>query len=94
VLVVGADKRSLSPRPVLTSLVIAALGFLPVFAFTGETGRLLRPLALTKTLVILALEVIPVLYTLWRGRQLRAAQRRGIAIASIVGRPPPWARCD
>src|SRR5215510_6406555 len=39
---------------ILTSLVITALSFLPVFAFTGETGRLLRPLALTKTLVIIA----------------------------------------
>ena len=37
---------------ILTSLVITALTFLPVFAFTGETGRLLRPLALTKTLVV------------------------------------------
>jgi Cu(I)/Ag(I) efflux system membrane protein CusA/SilA len=34
---------------ILTSLVITALTFLPVFAFTGETGRLLRPLALTKS---------------------------------------------
>ena len=33
--------------------MIAALAFFPVFAFGGETGRLLRPLALTKTLVIL-----------------------------------------
>ena len=37
---------------ILTSLVIAGLTFLPVFAFAGESGRLLRPLALTKTLVI------------------------------------------
>jgi Cu(I)/Ag(I) efflux system membrane protein CusA/SilA len=37
---------------ILTSLVITALAFLPVFAFGGEAGRLLRPLALTKTLVI------------------------------------------
>jgi Cu(I)/Ag(I) efflux system membrane protein CusA/SilA len=37
---------------ILTSLVIAALAFLPVFAFTGESGRLLRPLALAKTLVV------------------------------------------
>ena len=37
---------------ILTSLLITALSFLPVFAFTGETGRLLRPLALTKTLVV------------------------------------------
>jgi copper/silver efflux system protein len=38
---------------ILTSLIITALAFLPIFAFTGETGRLLRPLALTKTLVVL-----------------------------------------
>lgn len=43
---------------ILTSLVIAALSFLPVFAFTGESGRLLRPLALTKTLVIAAAALV------------------------------------
>ena len=43
---------------ILTSLVITALSFLPVFAFTGETGRLLRPLALTKTLVIAASAIV------------------------------------
>jgi Cu(I)/Ag(I) efflux system membrane protein CusA/SilA len=43
---------------ILTALVIAALTFLPVFAFTGETGRLLRPLALTKTLVIAAAALV------------------------------------
>ncbi len=37
---------------ILISLLIAALSFLPVLAFAGETGRLLRPLAITKTLVI------------------------------------------
>ena len=56
----AGDRRggASSPRPaafapaILTSLLIAALAFLPVFAFGGETGRLLRPLALTKTLVV------------------------------------------
>ncbi|HVR20611.1 MAG TPA: efflux RND transporter permease subunit, partial [Polyangiaceae bacterium] len=43
---------------ILTSLVITALAFLPVFAFGGETGRLLRPLALTKTLVIVAASIV------------------------------------
>jgi Cu(I)/Ag(I) efflux system membrane protein CusA/SilA len=51
---------------ILTSLMITGLSFLPVFAFAGETGRLLRPLAVTKTLVIasaalVALTVAPVL---------------------------------
>ncbi|HLK89037.1 MAG TPA: efflux RND transporter permease subunit [Polyangia bacterium] len=45
---------------ILTSLVITALSFLPVFAFTGETGRLLRPLAFTKTLVIIAAAIVAV----------------------------------
>ncbi|HVY45045.1 MAG TPA: efflux RND transporter permease subunit, partial [Minicystis sp.] len=59
---------------VTTSLLITALSFLPVFAFTGEAGRLLRPLALAKTLVIgasalVALTVAPALRaTLLRGR--------------------------
>ncbi|HXU03978.1 MAG TPA: efflux RND transporter permease subunit, partial [Polyangia bacterium] len=43
---------------ILTSLLIAALAFIPVFAFGGETGRLLRPLAVTKTLVILLAAVV------------------------------------
>jgi copper/silver efflux system protein len=43
---------------ILTSLVITALSFLPVFAFSGESGRLLRPLALTKTLVIAAATLV------------------------------------
>jgi Cu(I)/Ag(I) efflux system membrane protein CusA/SilA len=47
---------------ILTSLVIAALSFLPVFAFTGETGRLLRPLAFTKTLVIIAAAIVAVTF--------------------------------
>lgn len=43
---------------ILTSLLITALSFLPVFAFSGETGRLLRPLALTKTLVVAAAALV------------------------------------
>src|SRR5262249_19619658 len=43
---------------ILTSLVIAALTFLPVLAFAGETGRLLRPLAPTKTLVVASAAVV------------------------------------
>src|SRR5262249_44091542 len=49
--------QSFAPA-ILTSLLITALSFLPVFAFSGETGRLLRPLALTKTLVILSAAVV------------------------------------
>ncbi|HZU83416.1 MAG TPA: efflux RND transporter permease subunit [Polyangiaceae bacterium] len=54
-----AAAGTLAPA-ILTSLVITALSFLPVFAFTGESGRLLRPLALTKTLVIGAAAIVTV----------------------------------
>jgi Cu(I)/Ag(I) efflux system membrane protein CusA/SilA len=43
---------------ILTALLTTALSFLPVLAFTGETGRLLRPLALTKTLVVVAAALV------------------------------------
>jgi Cu(I)/Ag(I) efflux system membrane protein CusA/SilA len=43
---------------ITTSLVVTAVAFLPVFAFTGETGRLLRPLAVTKTLMIASAAIV------------------------------------
>jgi Cu(I)/Ag(I) efflux system membrane protein CusA/SilA len=58
---------------ILTALVITALSFLPVFAFSGETGRLLRPLAITKTLVIAAAALV----TLTLAPALRARLLQG-----------------
>jgi Cu(I)/Ag(I) efflux system membrane protein CusA/SilA len=52
-----AAAQSFAPA-ILTSLLITALSFLPVFAFSGETGRLLRPLALTKTLVVFSAALV------------------------------------
>ncbi|HVR21181.1 MAG TPA: efflux RND transporter permease subunit [Polyangiaceae bacterium] len=52
-----AASASFAPA-ILTSLLIAACAFLPVFAFGGETGRLLRPLAITKTVVIVAAALV------------------------------------
>jgi Cu(I)/Ag(I) efflux system membrane protein CusA/SilA len=45
---------------ILTSLLITALSFLPVLGFGGETGRLLRPLAASKTLVIAGAALVAV----------------------------------
>jgi len=70
-----AAAQSFAPA-ILTSLVITALSFLPVFAFSGETGRLLRPLALTKTLVIAAAALV----TLTLAPALRAQLLRGRVI--------------
>jgi len=52
-----AAAQSFAPA-ILTSLLITALSFLPAFAFSGETGRLLRPLVLTKTLVVAAAALV------------------------------------
>ena len=46
---------------ILTSLVIAAIAFLPVLVLPGENGRLVRPLAITKTLVVAAAALVSVI---------------------------------
>ena len=38
-----------------------------------------------------ATEVLPVLYTIWRYRQLRRSQRTGIPLEALVGPVPAWA---
>jgi copper/silver efflux system protein len=73
---IGVVAASLTPA-ILTSLMITAITFLPVFAFTGETGRLLRPLAITKTLIMAASAVVALtLGPALRDRLLRAPVRR------------------
>src|SRR5947208_12214313 len=67
---------------ILTSLVIAALAFVPVFAFGGETGRLLRPLALTKTLVVLVAAAV----TLTVAPALRDRLLRGRIVPELANR--------
>jgi Cu(I)/Ag(I) efflux system membrane protein CusA/SilA len=64
---------------ILTSLMIAAFAFIPVFAFEGETGRLIRPLAITKTVVILAAAVV----ALTTAPALRQVLLRGRVVAEL-----------
>ena len=56
-------------RPVFFSMAIILLAFVPVFALTGQEGKLFHPLALTKTFAVLAATVmavtlVPVLCTI------------------------------
>jgi hypothetical protein len=46
------------------------------------------------TSAFLTLEVIPVIYTVWRVRQLRRAERLGVAPSVVVGPPPAWLRAS
>jgi Cu(I)/Ag(I) efflux system membrane protein CusA/SilA len=47
-------------RPVFFSMAIVLLAFVPVFALTGQEGKLFHPLALTKTIAVLAATVIAI----------------------------------
>jgi Cu(I)/Ag(I) efflux system membrane protein CusA/SilA len=42
------------------SLLIVAVSFIPVFGLTGQAGRLFRPLAYTKTFVMLSAALLSV----------------------------------
>src|SRR5204863_4929686 len=63
------ESTRLVGRPIVFSMAIIILAFIPVFALTGQEGKLFRPLAFTKTFAVLAATVIsvtlvPVLCTL------------------------------
>ena len=54
------DATRLVARPVFFSMAIILLAFVPVFALTGQEGKLFQPLAFTKTFAVLAATVIAV----------------------------------
>src|SRR6266700_5043546 len=65
----GADRhrllaeaaREVTPA-IFFSLLIIAVAFLPVFTLTGQAGRLFRPLAYTKTFVMLISAVLSITF--------------------------------
>ena len=66
------ESTRLVGRPIFFSMGIILLAFLPVFALTGQEGKLFHPLAFTKTFAVLAATVsavtlVPVLCTLLLG---------------------------
>jgi Cu(I)/Ag(I) efflux system membrane protein CusA/SilA len=71
------DSTRLVGRPVFFSMAIILLAFIPVFALSGQEGKLFHPLAFTKTFAVLAATVIavtlvPVLCTLLLGGTFRS----------------------
>ena len=54
------DSTWLVGRPVFFSMAIILLAFVPVFALTGQEGKLFQPLAFTKTFAVLAATLIAV----------------------------------
>jgi Cu(I)/Ag(I) efflux system membrane protein CusA/SilA len=54
------ESTRLVGRPVFFSMAIIMLAFIPVFALTGQEGKLFHPLAFTKTFAVLAATVVAV----------------------------------
>ena len=62
-------------RPIFFSMAIILLAFIPVFALTGQEGKLFRPLAFAKTAAmagatVIAVTLVPVLCTLLLGGKM------------------------
>ncbi len=76
-------------RPIFFSMAIILLAFLPVFALTGQEGKLFHPLAFTKTFAVagatlLSVTLVPVLCTLLLGGTMHSET------ANPVMRPLVW----
>src|SRR5262249_51871405 len=77
-------------RPIFFSMAIIILAFIPVFALTGQEGKLFHPLAFTKTFsmvgaTILSVTLVPVLCSLLIGGRVRGED------ANPIMRPFVWA---
>ena len=77
------DSTRLVGRPVFYSMTIILLAFIPVFALTGQEGKLFHPLAFTKTFAVLAATVmavtlVPVLCTLLLGGKFHSEEANPI----------------
>ncbi|HYE94087.1 MAG TPA: CusA/CzcA family heavy metal efflux RND transporter [Terriglobales bacterium] len=76
-------------RPIFFSMAIIVLAFIPVFALTGQEGKLFHPLAFTKTFsmagaTLLAVTLVPVLCSLLIGGRVRAEE------SNPIMRPLVW----
>lgn len=77
-------------RPKLMTISTMAMALLPLLWADGAGAEIMRRIAAPMlgglaSSAFLTLEVLPVLYTIWRARQLRRAQRLGIPLEAVVG---------
>src|SRR3989442_2075298 len=77
-------------RPIFFSMAIIILAFIPVFALTGQEGKLFHPLAFTKTFsmvgaTMVSVTLVPVLCSLLIGGRVRGEA------SNPIMRPLVWA---
>ncbi|CAN5851661.1 CusA/CzcA family heavy metal efflux RND transporter [soil metagenome] len=92
------ESTRLVGRPVFFSMAIILLAFVPVFALTGQEGKLFHPLAFTKTLAVLAATVmavtlVPVLCSFLLGGHMRGEEANPVmrALRRIYSPVLDWA---
>jgi Cu(I)/Ag(I) efflux system membrane protein CusA/SilA len=96
------ESTRLVGRPVFFSMVIILLAFIPVFALTGQEGKLFHPLAFTKTIAVfaatlIAVTLVPVLCSLLLGGKVHKEDDNPVmralrriyrpALEAALGRP-------
>jgi Cu(I)/Ag(I) efflux system membrane protein CusA/SilA len=92
-----AEGTVLRLRPKIMTITAMGAGLLPLLWSNGAGAEIMRRVAAPMlgglvTSAFLTLEVIPVLYTMWRYRQLKHAQRLVIPLEQVVRPAPAWAR--
>jgi Cu(I)/Ag(I) efflux system membrane protein CusA/SilA len=86
-------------RPKIMTITTMAAGLMPLLWAQGAGTEIMRRVAAPMigglvTSAFLTLEVIPVLYTIWRSRQLLVSQRKAMPLEQVVGTAPEWARSN
>jgi len=84
-------------RPKIMTITTMAAGLLPLLWADGSGAEIMKRVAAPMlgglaTSAFLTLEVLPVLYTIWRSHQLERAHHLGLPLEAIVGTVPPWAQ--
>jgi Cu(I)/Ag(I) efflux system membrane protein CusA/SilA len=83
-------------RPKIMTITTMGAGLLPLLWTDGAGAEIMKRVAAPMvgglaTSAFLTLEVLPVIYTIWRSSQLLRARREGKNIESVVGALPTWA---
>jgi Cu(I)/Ag(I) efflux system membrane protein CusA/SilA len=84
-------------RPKIMTVTTMAASLLPLLWADGAGAEIMKRVAAPMvgglaTSALLTLEVLPVIYTIWRSAQLARANRAGVPIEAVVGTVPAWAR--
>ncbi|HEX9106485.1 MAG TPA: efflux RND transporter permease subunit, partial [Longimicrobiales bacterium] len=84
-------------RPKIMTVTTMAAGLLPLLWADGSGAEIMKRVAAPMlgglaTSAFLTLEVLPVLYTMWRSSQLRRSLRSELPLQAIVGPAPGWVR--